>query len=101
MENTKDARLSYDMQAWLALDSGEMKQAFIDRWTELRSDVFSESALQARMNEQVSLLQSNGVYQRDGDRWKDTDVSPDLTDTFAFLHDRLSFLDQHLAELAK
>ena len=101
MENTKDARLSYDMQAWLALDSGEMKQAFIDRWTELRSDVFSESALQARMNEQVSLLQSNGVYQRDGDRWKETEVSPDLTDTFAFLHDRLNFLDQHLAELAK
>ena len=101
MKNTKDSTLPYDMQDWLALDSGEMKQAFINRWTELRSGLFSESALQARMNEQVAFLQQNGVYQRDGDRWKDTDVSPDLTDTFAFLHDRLNFLDQHLAELAK
>ena len=100
-EKATDERIALDMQAWLALDSGEMKRAFIDRWTELRSNLFSESALQARMDEQVALLQSNGVYQRDGDRWKETSVSPDLTETFAFLHTRLAFLDSHLAELAK
>lgn len=100
MENTEDARITYDMQDWLALDSGEMKQAFLDRWTELRTGLFSEASIQTRMNEQVAVLQDNGVYLRECERWKDASVSSDLTETFAFLHDRLSFLDQHLAELA-
>jgi len=100
-EKTEDERLTYDMQAWLALDDGEMKQALLQRWQELRSGIFSESSILARIDEQVSLLQQNGVYQRDGERWPQSAASPDMTDIEAFVHGRLNYLDQHFAELAK
>ncbi|MPM85342.1 hypothetical protein SDC9_132420 [bioreactor metagenome] len=101
MNNVSDSRLTHDMQDWLALDSGEMKQAFYARWKELRASLFSESALQARMAEQVAILQQNGAYQRDDARWKESPASADLTNTFAFLHARLAFLDRYFAELTQ
>ena len=99
--NAKDDRITYDMQDWLALDSGEMKQAFLSRWKELRKTLFSEESLQERMTAQATYLQQNGVYQRDSARWQDSPASADLTKTFEFVHARLTFLDEYFAELAK
>ena len=101
LSKAEDDRITYDMQAWLALDSGEMKQAFLSRWKELRKTLFSEESLQARMTKQATYLQQNGVYQRDSARWQDSPASADLTKTFEFVHARLTFLDEYFAELTK
>ena len=101
LDKAEDDRITYDMQAWLALDSGEMKQAFLSRWKELRQTLFSEESIQARMTEQASYLQQNGVYQRESARWVESPASADLTNTFAFVHARLTFLDEYFAELTK
>jgi len=101
LEKAEDARITYDMQAWLKLDSDEMKQAFLARWKELRAGLFSESSLQARMLEQTNLLKQNGVYQRDTARWTDSPASADLTKTYEFVHARLAFLDSYFADLTQ
>ena len=101
LDKAEDDRITYDMQAWLALDSDEMKQAFLSRWKELRQTLFSEESIQARMTEQASYLQQNGVYERESARWEESPASADLTQTFAFVHARLAFLDEYFAELTK
>ena len=83
-------------------EAGPGKCADIDpRWKELRKTLFSEESIQARMTEQTSYLQQNGIYQRESARWEESPASADLTKTFEFVHARLAFLDEYFAELTK
>jgi len=70
-----------------------------NRWFQLRENGFSESALLAAVNENVSLLQTSGAYEREGIAWNEFAYDENILSYLEnWLHDRLIYLDEYFSE---
>lgn len=96
-ENITDDILTNGFYSRLILDKNE--NGFVSklskRWNDLRSNVLMTDSLIQSLNEQVSYLQINGVYERELKTWLECESfnQNDFQYTTNWLTERLNYLD--------
>lgn len=95
-----------ELDSLYAADARRVKQLVADRWTELRQSIFTLQRVEEKFLAARERLTSSGAWSRDFGLWGETDagngwaqvISLDMEEAFAFMEERLIFLDEYLAD---
>lgn len=95
---TKDL-MYFDMQALLEKDASRIAPLLLDRWKDLRTGLFSKAHLTELFQTNMNRLIQSGALNREAERWEKYPVSSDLSEVFALIDTRLSYLDGYFEGL--
>ncbi|MGB3798844.1 MAG: CotH kinase family protein [Lewinella sp.] len=85
----------------IALNPSNFNQNLCNRYQTLRSGLLATDSLLKRIDEAHRLLENNGVFEREGQRWKNTRYdAEEILYMKNFLTDRMTYLDDYACLLS-
>ncbi|MBQ2989762.1 MAG: CotH kinase family protein [Clostridia bacterium] len=102
-ENYEDVKwiLTPLLDRLLEIDcGGVMRQRTLEKWTQLRDEVFNDAVVEELMAKYMRELEESGAFARDVERWNKPVAYPDGFATADCASLRFEMLDERFAEIA-